>query len=64
MNMNSALLFRSYEFITYYEFIVYEFIDYEFIPMNSSTSEFIYEFLVVKVPDEGHGKRPFRQSRS
>ena len=40
-----------YEFITYYEFIVYEFIDYEFIPMNSSTSEFIYEFIVVKVPD-------------
>ena len=50
--------FEIYEFIYYefrvighYEFIVYEFIVYEFIAMNSYTSEFIYEFILVNDPD-------------
>ena len=41
-----------YEFI-YYEFITYEFIVYEFIAMNSYTSEFIYEFILVNDSDAG-----------
>ncbi len=43
--------FIYYEFIGHYELINYEFIVYEFIAMNSYTSEFIYEFIVVNDPD-------------
>ena len=58
MTMNSWFQiyeFIYYEFIGHYEFIVYEFIVYEFIAMNSYTSEFIYEFILVNDPDVPNG---------
>jgi hypothetical protein len=58
MTMNSWFQiyeFIYYEFIGHYEFIYYEFIAHEFIAMNSYTSEFIYEFILVNDPDVPNG---------
>ncbi len=61
--MNSGPI-KSYQTMNSYNFIVYEFIDYEFIPMNSSTSEYIYEFIVVKNPDGEFDGFPGRRERT